>query len=303
MRLLSYDMPKNWNYFLFGDTHIGARLTSMGGFRKLVKKMQGKYHGVKANYGLHHGDVIEAVMIDDKRFALFETREQSIFAQMAAAHKALHPIKKRLLAILDGNHERKLRNFGPVTHKICKDLKVPYDTTSCHITFTNKGKPQFRHFATHGNGTISSIADDPERRKLNWRLSLKRKLREKASCELASMGHTHKLIISKPTETLYLTAGKERIKHHMTGLPLLDNLYKAMANDEYIHPDYRFYVNTGSFLRLYGDDIVEDDNVPLERSKLGSGYAENANYDPVVLGYAVALIRDNRLVDVVQELL
>ena len=46
----------------------------------------------------------------------------------------------------------------------------------------------------------------------------------------------------------------------------------------YIHPDHRWYCNTGSFLRLYGMGI--------------SSYAEIGEYDPVELGFCVARVRD-----------
>ena len=105
------------------------------------------------------------------------------------------------------------------------------------------------------------------------------------------MGHTHKIIISPPSEVLYLTDDDKGIKQHH-GVP---------KNNGYIHPDYRWYVNTGGFLKLYGEIVVEDDDVPMEESKLGSGYAERAMYAPLQLGFCVGLIRDNKLVDVIPE--
>ena len=108
-------------------------------------------------------------------------------------------------------------------------------------------------------------------------LSLKRKLKDKAGdTALMSMGHTHKLIVTPPAKTLFLTDDGESIKQHYTA---------SMSLGEYIHPDHRWYVNTGSFMRLYGD--------------MGfSGYAEIAGYNPIMLGFAVALVRGRKLVGV-----
>jgi len=295
MRLLSYDMPDDWNYFLFGDSHIGANLRNDKGFAKMVNMINSSYGGLshKKNFAIDHGDIIEAITVDDPRFSVFDTREACILSQMEMAKKELWPIRKKLLVELDGNHPYKLHKFGPITHYVCKQLGVPFGTDTVKITFKHKGKLQFKHFATHGNGSIGSIADDVERRKLNWRLALKRKLRDMAGdCFLGSMGHTHKLIISPPSEVLYLTDNGRKISdHHET----------PASTGGYIHPDYRWYVNTSSFLKIYGDTVVESDDVPIEQSKLGSGYGERAMYPPLQTGFCVGLIRGSKLVDVVPE--
>lgn len=298
MRILSYDMPRNWNYFLFGDDHIGASLRFDKGFKKFVYTMKHKYAGLQSNrnYGIHHGDMIEAITVDDKRYSAFDNREACVLSQMEVAKKEYWPIRKKLLCGLDGNHPLKLHKFGQLTHYICKELGVSYGTMSAKLTFKNKGKLQFKHFACHGSGSIGSIADDVERRKLNWRLALKRKLREKAAdCFFMSMGHTHKIIVQPPSETLYLTDNGEKINQHYTGGAVVD------GDRSYINPDYRWYVNTGGFLRIYGDTVIEDDDVDIKDSKLGSGYAECGMYDPLQLGYCVGLIRDNVLQDVIVE--
>ena len=80
-------------------------------------------------------------------------------------------------------------------------------------------------------------------------------------------------------KTLYLIDDGENIKQH----------YKfSITPNQKIHPDHRWYVNTGSFLRLYGDMGV-------------SGYAEMAWYDPIMLGFSVAKVRDRELVGVEKE--
>ena len=295
MRLLSYEMPKNWNYFLFGDSHIGASLRNDKGFKKLVKMMHSPYEGVENNFGIDHGDIIEAICVDDKRWSSFDSRIGSITSQKAWAIKEYMPIADQLLCNIDGNHPWKLHKHGPITAEICKELKVAFGTWTAKLTFTHKGKLQFKHLATHGNGSIGSIADDIERRKLNWRLALKRKLRDLAADTfLMSMGHTHKIIINKPSSVLYLTDNGHKISDH-NKVPESSSLY--------IHPDFRWYVNTGSFLKIYGDTVVEDNDTPIEESKIGSGYGERAMYAPLETGFCVGLIRNSELVDVKKEVL
>jgi hypothetical protein len=105
-------------------------------------------------------------------------------------------------------------------------------------------------------------------------LSLKRQLKNKAGdCAVMVKGHSHKLIVCPPRSELYMTDNSKKIQQHYT-------MYQQ--NAEYIHPDFRFYGNTGSFLRLFGEGI--------------SGYAEKAEYDPTELGYLVLVCRDKKIV-------
>ena len=297
MRILSYnDMPPDWNYFLFGDNHIGAALRHDKGWRKLVDMVLHKYDGIPAkhNYCADHGDFCEAITVDDKRYSVYNSREATVLFQLEMAKKEYLPIAKHIKIFMNGNHPEKLHKFGPLTAALCDKLKVPFGTMSAKITYKCNGKLQFKHFACHGAGSINSVADDPERQKLNMRLSLKRKLKNKAAdCSLMSMGHTHKIIVSPASQVLYLNDDGRKINQH----------YTSAYNRPYIHPDYRWYVNTGGFLRLYGDTIVESDDVPIEDSKLGSGYAEGAMYDPLMMGFLVAKIRDNKIESIVVETL
>jgi len=70
----------------------------------------------------------------------------------------------------------------------------------------------------------------------------------------------------------------------------LDGFYNEVdgmyGKDSFIHPDLRWYVNTGSFYKLYAD------------GKNVSGYAERAGYDPNELGYVVVRVKDGIINDV-----
>ena len=289
MRTLSYKVPLNWNYFLFGDNHIGGMLRHAKGFHKLVKMMQKPYEGVSYNRGACHGDVIEAIMVDDVRYSSYEQREGQILCQMEDAKKEYWPIRELLYVMISGNHDEHLHRFGPITAKICHDLGVPFGPRSAHITFLNKGEVQFKHFLTHGEGTINSTADSAERRETTKKLALKKKLMfEFDDCLLMSMGHTHKLLKLEPTENLRLKVSGRKIKSQ----------YKRTYNMEDIHPDHRWYVNTGSFLKKYGDVVYEDEDVHWRDSKLGAGYAERKGYPPIELGFYICRIRSGALVGI-----
>jgi len=224
------------------------------------------------------GDIIEAITIDDRRYDMATTSEPFPLQQIKDAVKTLSPISTRLLCILEGNHERILWRFGDLSNEIADQLKVKYGTYTAKLTINDKeGKYLYKIFATHGKKNITSTADDPKRRFVNQRLILKRHLKFKAGdCVVMVKGHTHKLLICKPEEELYLTDDTKEIKQRYIS---------SSQNAPYIHPDHRYYVNSGSFLKLYGEMGV-------------SGYAERAEYDPVELGFAVIMVRDGQIHDI-----
>ena len=84
-----------------------------------------------------------------------------------------------------------------------------------------------------------------------------------------------------PEPTLYLDTelrGLEytpHIQEHYTGYP---------ANVGYIHPDARWYVNSGSFLKTFGENV--------------SSYSEMAEYDPIEIGYAVVEVNHRKITNV-----
>jgi len=283
MQLIKTFVPDNFNIFLVGDAHIGSTHHHADGWATMVDMVNDIYHGCRDNLVVDHGDTIEAIQSDDPRFHIGTTKESEILAQIEHAKRDRIAIQKSLVAIMEGNHERKYHRFGRIVEKLlCAPLEVPYGSYSCKIAYVFDDGTHIKHFAGHGWGSIGSIADDEIRRQTNMRLSLKRKLKHKAGdAILMSMGHTHKLLYQPPTRTLYLTDDGNKI---------FSNYTTFRNTSGWIHPDHRHYVNTGSFFRLYGD--------------MGeSGYAEVAGYDPVELGFAVAMVRDRELVDVKLETL
>lgn len=278
MKILQHKLPPDHNLFMFGDVHSGTVLHYGKGFEQLVQMMNSPFEDLpsSANFGIDHGDIIEAITIDDPRYEPL-TAGECVLQQADDAVTIRKPIAKKLITILEGNHPLKLWRFGNITEMVCRKLGVPYGTWTSKVHFlTPEGKLMYKCFCTHGRKMISSAADDPKRRLVNMRLILKRHLKFKAGdCILMSKGHTHKLLICNPETELYLTDDGEKIYQSY--------LHSTRAQ-RYIHPDHRWYVSTGSFLRLYGENI--------------SGYAEQAEYDPIELGFAVVLVRDGEIQDI-----
>jgi UDP-2,3-diacylglucosamine pyrophosphatase LpxH len=270
-------LPADCNIYLASDLHVGSLGTHYDGIGELIEAV-GKG---KKNYLILLGDLAEAICCDDKRFDpdISDASMSTPMRQYLRVIELLKPIAGKILYINDGNHDNRHSNtIGFVKDVVCRELDVPYGTYSSKLTVINStGNTQYKLFTTHGFGSVTSTADDPIRRKANMRLTLKRKLQNKAAdVSLMAMGHSHKLLISPPTHALYLYDDGEKVKQ--------DYLKPVHETGTFIHPDHRWFVNTGSFLK---------------NQLLGmSGYAERFGYDPVEIGYTVAEIRDSRIAHV-----
>lgn len=269
MRLITKELPLDHNIFLVGDIHEGSVLTHRNGMQSMIKNVLSS----KNNYVVLMGDLVEGICVDDKRYQreMEDKDSPTVILQYKSLVKMFKPIADRVLVALEGNHDHKVGNkFGNCVKAVfCDELGVEFGTYSCKLTVTNKKKLQYKAFLTHGNGSISSSADDPVRRESNMFLALKRKLSRKAAdCAIQAMGHSHKLLVKPPISELYLVDEGDAVKQQYTRL---------LQQSPFIPADLRWYVNTGSFMKLYGDGV--------------SGYAERAMYDPVELGYPVIVVK------------
>lgn len=270
MEFIKRDAPSNYNVMFLGDVHIGTLLHYKSGFDKFINMANKSYKGCKHNIIIGMGDYIEAIDTSDKRFDLDTADKLKIRPDIQREYfeSQIECIKNKIAVLLYGNHEDGLMRYHDYVRSICRYLNIPYGTYSCIIQF-----PTWKLYCTHGRGVIRTTADDPIRQESNLHLSLKRKLKNKsADCAVMAIGHFHKLLISDPRKNLYLTSNGKEFKQHYT---------ESNQGDKYIHPDHRWYVCTGSFLRAYRRGV--------------SGYAEKACYDPTVLGFPIIKVR-NKLI-------
>jgi hypothetical protein len=257
------------------------------------------------NRVIDHGDFMEAILVNDHRYqssnatfyeSEFNTevrynesniktkrivKRENAMAQLDQAVKSREPFADKILTILDGNHPAKLHAYGDLTAELCRRLGVNYGTYTSHISYrvpalAGPGERfAFNHFAAHGWRSVNSNVEPPERALLNMKIQLKNNLKDHAGdCLLQSMGHTHKLLVKRPISLLYMEGQDENIVQHYTA---------AKKRDGYIHPDYRWFVNTGSFVKLYSEQ---------------SGYAERFGYKPNELGFAIVEVRGGDISDI-----
>ncbi len=269
MELLSKTLPKTHNLILASDLHDGSVLFRRDSAKAIVSRVQSE----PDTFIALGGDLIEAICVDDKRYQSATTEEPIPLVQAQNVIDLLRPISDKILFILGGNHEWALHKFGDIAKFICEQLGVFYGTYTCKCSIRDeKNRQMYKLFYTHGAGSIKSTADDPLRREANMKLQLKQKLKNKAAdCELMCMGHTHKLIVAEPMNSLYLTDDGKKLKQNYTG----------PGAGAYIPPDLRWYANTGSLMKLYAQGT--------------SGYAERFGLDPVELGFVEVIVKEGRI--------
>jgi len=282
MELFSRTLPLDHDLILFSDAHDGTILQETGGLLRMREKIE-KQKNTFAAFG---GDWAEAILVDDKRYAPETDKKDLPLKQYQNGKEFFRPIASKTLFFNMGNHDWMLASkYGNVVRDVlCKDLGIPYGTYTSKLSAKDKkGRQMYKLFYTHGAKSISSTADDPVRREANMLLQLKRRLSMKAGdCEVMAMGHTHKLLVCAPMASLYLHDDGKKVRSAYTGI----------GGGQWIHPDSRWYCNTGSFLRLYADREPGDGV---------SGYAERFGYDPVELGYIVIECRAGRIANVRKE--
>ena len=279
MKIIRIVLPPSHDFVLFGCTHEGSHMSHEVGIDNLIHQI----HRGKNTYCGHMGDAIEAISIDDKRFDL--TAKISIPLQQAQKFiKRYKPIAHKMKFELLGNHEMKLWKFGNLSQYMAHELGVEYGTYSCIVEVYDKKVYEkknllYRMYVSHGFGVLSSNAKDPEQRKANKMASLKQRLKGKAGdCLIMAMGHTHQLIVCPPSDELII--------EHSTGKPKQKYVSQGNATDDFIEPNRRWYVNTGSYYKLYTDDIEI------------SGYGEVKGYDPTELGHARIICRDRKIMTI-----
>lgn len=289
MRILNIKAPRDFNLVLSGDDHEGSSLRSNRAWESMINFVLGEYEGVKYTCVIDHGDIAEARMIDHPYYRPEECEEPRPLMQIKRCVENRMELARagRLITVLDGNHTDSLWRVGPFVEEVCEVLRgysawpsLPaFGSWTAKILWSDlKGNLMFKSFHTHGRKNATSTADDPKRRKANMELSLKRQLKFKAGdCVLMCKGHTHKLLVCEPEKELYLVDKAGHIHQKYTHSP-------SNHPSGYIHPDHRWYVNTGSYFRLYRPGFVS--------------YAERFDYDPIEIGFAVALIRDGEVVGV-----
>lgn len=289
MRLLKFIAPDDFNLFLFGDIHAGNRAFSKDAWNYFINTVNSEFEGIgpEKNYSVFMGDAADFITRKDDRFDP-DIHKITPLEAIDDIKTFFEPIKHTVLAFLRSNHDNFIKEIGDVAKYMCKQIwgaeednpvRAKYATESAKITFLDKAENRmFKVFVEHGKKSVNSTADDMIRIESNLRLILKRHMRFKhTDCAVNAKAHIHKLLVQPPTPPLCMKDDTKKLIHFYPDP-------RAYHKLDYIPPEFRWYVATGSFLRLY---VVN-----------ATTYSERAEYDPVDLGFPVVICRDQRVQDV-----
>lgn len=284
MELISREMPKDYTMVDTSDWHLGA----LNCHKDAIEEMLGKIARKKNYYMMSKGDLIEAILPSDKRYACCSVDvKEGLLTPAQQADKIVsmcQPIKKKIVAFGLGNHEYHLLNTQDFGRYIAAQLGVPYGTAAYKFIATDKiGNVYHKFFATHGRRQLPKGAKDPIQREANRKAALRRMLEETGwgDCIYMSCGHTHQLLVVEPTTTssLYLTDSGGSIHQHFR--------VQGAQNRDYIPPDSRWYSNSGSFLKLYSPPGSQ-----------AIGYGEMAMFGPAEIGWIEIHVQGGQVVQV-----
>lgn len=268
MELVKAELPKSHRIAFAGDMHRGSLAFHFKGWKSLLERVRKE----RDLYLVLMGDLLECILIDDKRFQIEIHGLKNFFVHQLAELKAeLWGVRKKIITVHFGNHEAKLFKLGDFIHDLCDEIHVPYGGFSAKTTvWSLSGEALYKIYSTHGRLTVNSTADDPVRRRSNMQLTIKRRLQDFAGDAVVMVtGHAHKLIVVPPEREMYMIDDGTEIRARYT---------KAVQHGDYIDPALRFYACTGSFLKS---------------TILGATtYSEASMYRPVQLGYPELVVKD-----------
>lgn len=281
------NIPEDCNLFLAGDMQWGNACTHESGIDRLFHALEAEFCGCSHNRLILMGDLVETIDISDRRFAFDSSRLHLLRDQRDHAVQRLSAVRHKLLLLLRGNHEYRIHStYGNISAEIADALGCLYGGYACVPSFIGPhDRLLFRFFLHHGFGRLTSHAKDWLQAQANIKASLKNKLQHLfAGAVLMAMGHTHQLLIVPPDPSLQIISDEHDEAH---AIYRDDSRYHFTDQAAWMIPEqFRWYVNTGSFLKLYEEGV--------------ESYGERLGLRPVELGYAVALVRGGRIADVVR---
>ena len=270
-------VPESYHKFLITDIHTGNSATSISTVEEAVRMVR-KYKRYRVSL---LGDQFEAINVTDKRFdvACHGGRASLLNDQRDFLLELLDPLHGHVDVVLDGNHERVFKNTMLINKDVAKALGAVY----ANGTFAKLIYPKWRMGAWHGSGRINSRAGDDMQRMVNELIALKRNMRSLPidDCEIAVVGHYHRLLLHDPRPRLLMVsdAGTNKLKAVYSKPGRIDTgkfgAYRVPEDD-------RYYMCCGAFLRAYEEDrpaYTEDWGV--RASEMGFGHIEIKNGMPV----------------------
>ena len=256
------------------DWHTGSRAFHKEAAKAIVERV-----GDEKAYLTFGGDAIEGKTVDSPHFnpSSLNDGETIIDAQMRSFVEMLKPIRDRVLLIQTGNHELYLSKNINIVRIMCEMLGRPEIQGDYQTWLKLNGVTM--HF-WDGRPSLPRGAKDPIQREANQKAWLKNKLAPLSGSSHAQyMAHTHACMIVSPIDQYALLNSGADVK----GKSFREQP-RDVNGDEWVPPDARWYVNTGT-LRRSGGFGYED-------------YAEIAGFPPMPIACTKTIIREDRIRDI-----
>jgi hypothetical protein len=287
MKHIILELPGSFEICMFGDLH-----GFVTGFPdKTVQRAIDHIKSGKNRYFATGGDMIDVMSVQDNRYVHGQNKGQFERGQDQAdgVINLLNPISDKLLWGIMGNHEARQRNMMDWTNYILSGLGCGIYENDRESAYLLKAHVNhFKFLDWHGSGYISSNANDDYIMKENERRSVKKKLRRLPGddCEVLVMHHIHKMRIIPPTdsETMKMISMGEKLKSYY---PPPAKKYIDKENYYYDIND-RWYASSGAFLPTYTEGF--------------SGYGEVKGYRPSEMGYVKIVVKNDKLVKVMEQI-
>lgn len=217
---------------------------------------------------VHHGDLVDSVILGDRRYRA-DAESKPLLDAMVAAKIHFEPIRHLCMGLNEGNHEWECsRYIGNLAKNLALEkLKVPYLS---YIAFLELKCPDGKLTAVFGHAarTIMSNSGPYIRRKANERVRLV-DIWQYFKADLIGCGHYHKSIVAMPTYIRKLALRKGKVRQVLDPEP------------------HGVYYAAPSMFRGY--DTGQQD----------TSYVERAMYPPTEMGWVeVDIRRDGMIVEV-----
>ncbi len=283
MRLLEAVLPRDHDLYFIGDDHEGALAQHTSALDKTIARIAKDPRA----YLIHLGDLCETLDVQhpyyDPRTLVKDETGNPLTAYYQTKNQAIRylPVAQKMIASLDGNHEKRAEHVFPIIESFLERIgrQEVYGGYTCKVSIRDEnGNLLYKVFAYHGRSLAESRAGSERQKEANRAEQLKRVLAPLAGdCAVMAMGHTHRLMAVKPIKRLYLTDDGKKIQQ---------NYIQAVQNADYIDPDSRYYLNTGTFLRT---QLLNIDT-----------YGELRGYPPTKIGYPIVKVRNGIIQDAVE---
>lgn len=269
---ITRDMPNDYDLILTGDWHVGAKAFHEKAAREIVRELREE----KRTFGVFMGDAGEGKKVDSPHFNpdALDRAKLTAGAQLDWWGALMGEAAKKWIVVIPGNHDLYLDRDAQLFERVCREHGLTMGGYQTWLSLKSKAG-EVRGHLYHGRRNVPKGAKDRVQRRANRLAWLKRQFEDLAgSVNFHALGHTHWMGVLEPQVIYSLLDDKDgdnvKARHFIPPEMTVDGM-------PYIHPDARWYVNTGTLRRSGGFGYID--------------YAEIGGYSPEPIGYVRAEIR------------